>query len=75
MEQVKASPQLSEVVQITKIKESFVKWSAVLEDVNKSLNTPISSDFCKCTKYSIFPSGPLIGEKSKASTLNPIDKA
>jgi dynein heavy chain len=38
MEQVKGSPQLSEVVQMTKIKENFMKWASVLEDVNQSLN-------------------------------------
>ena len=49
MEQVKASPQLSEVVQITKIKESFIKWSTVLEDVNKSLNNYLNM------KRDVFP--------------------
>ena len=49
MEQVKSSPQLSEVVQMTKIKESFMKWSSVLEDVNKSLNDYLNM------KRDIFP--------------------
>ncbi len=49
MEQVKGAPQLSEVVQMTKIKESFMKWSSILEDVNQSLNAYLN------TKRDIFP--------------------
>ncbi|MGL4948315.1 MAG: dynein heavy chain, partial [Mycoplasma sp.] len=49
MEQVRGSPQWSEIVQMTKIKESFMKWSSVWEDVNKSLNDYLNM------KRDIFP--------------------
>ena len=38
MEQIKGSPQLSEVVQMIKIKENFMNWGRILEEVNQNKN-------------------------------------
>ena len=49
MEQIKGSPQLSEVVQMVKIKENFMNWGRILEEVNQSLNAFLN------TKRDAFP--------------------
>ena len=49
MEQIKGSPQLSEVVQMIKIKENFMNWGRILEEVNQSLNAFLN------TKRDAFP--------------------
>ena len=49
MEQIKGSPQLSEVVQMIKIKENFINWGRILEEVNQSLNAFLN------TKRDAFP--------------------
>ena len=49
MEQIKGSPQLSEVVQMIKIKENFMNWGHILEEVNQSLNAFLN------TKRDAFP--------------------
>ena len=49
MEQIRGSPQLSEVVQMVKIKENFMNWGRILEEVNQSLNAYLN------TKRDAFP--------------------